>query len=55
MSAFISLVRLKECDRWNALELGAPIEDRNLQDEEISNQFTSELLDERSGSSRGAT
>lgn len=49
------LVRLEESDRRHTAKLGAAVENWNLEDEEISHQFASQLLDEGSGSSSGTT
>lgn len=50
-----SLVRLEQSNGRDAAKLGTAVQDGNLEDEEISDQVASQLLDQRSGSSSGAT
>ena len=52
---FLLVVRLEESDGWNTTKLGAAVKNANLEDEEVSDQFTSKLLDEFSGGSSGST
>jgi hypothetical protein len=50
----VSLVRLEESDRLDTVELGAAVEEGDLKNEEITDQITTQLLDEGAGSSSGA-
>jgi hypothetical protein len=50
-----SLVCLKKGDRLDTAKLRAAIQDGDLEDEEVSDQFASQLLDERASSSSGTT
>lgn len=50
-----SLVCVKERDRLDTAKLGAAIQDADLENEEISDQLATQLLDESAGSSSRAT
>jgi hypothetical protein len=50
----VLLVRLEESDRLDTIKLGAAVEEGDLKNEEITDQITAQLLDERASSSSGA-
>lgn len=50
----VLFVRLEESDRLDTVELGAAVEEGDLKNEEITDQITAQLLDERASSSSGA-
>lgn len=55
MVRYRHLLVLEECDGRHTAKLGAAVEEGDLENEEISHQLASELLDEGPGSSRGTT
>lgn len=51
MSVGPSLVRLEQSDRLDTAKLGAAVQHGDLEDEEVPDQVTPELLDEGASSS----